>query len=82
MPTKVASKAAKKAAEPPRDDGESVSLIEPMRISEENDARPELAELVLDLTKRSASFRSSLPAGLAEPLTDFVRSMNGRCVLD
>src|SRR5262245_46968913 len=50
--------------------------MEPMRISEENSARPELSELVLELTKRSASFRSSLPKGLAEPLADFVRSMN------
>jgi Fic family protein len=47
-----------------------------MRISEENYARPELTELVHDLTKRSASFRSGLPIGLAEPLADFVRSMN------
>ena len=50
--------------------------MEPMRISQENSARPELTELVLDLTKRSTSFRSSLPRGLAQPLADFVRSMN------
>ena len=75
--TKAAKKAAKKAAEQaPRDDGEAVSLMEPMRIAEDNTARPELTELVLELTKRSASFRSSLPKGLAEPLADFVRSMN------
>jgi len=77
MPRKAAKQAAKKAAEPaPRDGGEDASLMEPMRISEENDARPELTELVLDLSRRSASFRSSLPRGLAEPLADFVRSMN------
>lgn len=74
---KAAKKAAKKAAEQgPRDDREDVYLMEPMRISEENTARPELTELVLELTKRSASFRSSLPRGLADPLADFVRSMN------
>ena len=50
--------------------------MEPMRISEENQARPELTELVLELTKRSSSFRSSLPKGLTKPLADFVRSMN------
>jgi Fic family protein len=50
--------------------------MEPMRISEECDARPALMDLVLDLTKRSASFRASLPKGLAEPLAEFVRSMN------
>jgi Fic family protein len=50
--------------------------MEPMRISEENSARPELTELVLQLSKLSASFQSSMPRGLAEALADFVRSMN------
>ena len=59
-----------------RDAGEKVSMMEPMRVSEQNDARPALAELVLDLTKKSASLRASLPKGLAEPLAEFVRSMN------
>ena len=81
MARKAARKAAKKAAgkaekKALRDDGEDVYLMEPMRISEENQARPELTELVLELTKRSSSFRSSLPKGLTEPLADFVRSMN------
>jgi len=74
---KAAKKAAKKAEKKAlRDDGEDVYLMEPMRISEENQARPELTERVLELTKRSSSFRSSLPKGLTEPLADFVRSMN------
>lgn len=61
----AAKKAAKKTAEQaPRDDGEDICLMEPMRISEENGARPELTELVVELTKRSASFRSSLPRGV------------------
>jgi Fic family protein len=76
---------AKKAAKIPgkfppkagvRDDGEDVYLMEPMRISQENNARPALTELVLEITKQNASFRSSLPLGLTEPLADFVRSMN------
>jgi len=72
-----AKKAEKRtAAIAPRDDGEDVYLMEPMRISEENSARPDLTELVLELTKRSASFRASLHQGLTEPLADFVRSMN------
>lgn len=50
--------------------------MEPMRISEECDKRPDLTDLVLELTKRSASFRASLPKGLVDPLADFVRSMN------
>ncbi len=81
MAKKAADKAARKAARQPakkgpRDDGEDVYLMEPMTISEENNSRAELTELVLELTKRSASFRSSLPKGLTEPLADFVRSMN------
>jgi Fic family protein len=77
MAKKAAKKTARKAAKRAlRDDGEDVALMEPMRISEENDARPELTELVLELTKRSASFSSSMPKGLTEPLADFVRSMN------
>ncbi|MGE5509958.1 MAG: hypothetical protein ACM31O_01750 [Bacteroidota bacterium] len=52
--------ARKTATASPRDDGEDVALMEPMRIGEENSARQELSELVLELTKRSASFRASL----------------------
>lgn len=59
-----------------RDGDEDVAVMEPMRISEENPARGDLNELVLELTKRSAAFRAGLPKGLAEPLADFVRSMN------
>ena len=74
---KPATKAAKKSkVAPPRDDGEDVYIMEPMRIPEESDARPELTDLVLELTKRSSSFRASLPKGLADPLAEFVRSMN------
>jgi len=81
MAKKAAKKAAKKparkaAGRPLRDDGEDVFLLEPMLISQENSARAELTQLVFELTKKSSSFRSSLPRGLAEPLADFVRSMN------
>jgi Fic family protein len=72
-----AKKPAKKAAAPPpRDDGEDVARMEPMRISEECTDRSKLTDLVLELTKRSTAFRASLPSGLVEPLADFVRSMN------
>lgn len=82
----MAKKAAKKAAkvpekaaairQPVRDGDEDVSRMEPMRIGEENSARGELTELVLELSKRSASFGASLPKGLVEPLAEYVRSMN------
>jgi Fic family protein len=73
---KPAKKAAKEAPTKPRDGREDVYLMEPMRIPEECNARQSLMDLVLDLTKRSSSFRASLPKGLADPLADFVRSMN------
>ena len=50
--------------------------MEPMRISEECDARRSLTDRVFELTKRSSAFRAGLPNGLVEPLADFVRSMN------
>lgn len=74
---KPAKRGAKRAEERAlRDGGEDIHLMEPMRITEECDARPALTDLVLDLTKRSSSFRASLPKGLAIPLCEFVRSMN------
>lgn len=78
MTKKAARKAAKKTekAAAIRDGDEDVSCMEPMRIGEENPARSELTELVLELSKRSASFGSSLPKGLVEPLAEYVRSMN------
>lgn len=78
MPKKKAEKKAEILAEVPalRDDAEDVSVMEPMRISEESAAREALSELVLELSKRSAAFRASLPKGLEEPLAEFVRSMN------
>ena len=76
-PEKKAEKKPEKTASAAlRDGGEDIALMEPMRISEESSARPALTELVLELSKRSAAFRASLPSGLAEPLADFVRSMN------
>jgi Fic family protein len=50
--------------------------MEPMLIGEDNASRGELMELVFDLSKRSTAFCASLPKGLAEPLAEFVRSMN------
>ncbi|MFZ4072110.1 MAG: Fic family protein [Caulobacterales bacterium] len=47
-----------------------------MLVSEDSAERRELLDLVFELTKRSAAFNASLPKGLAEPLADFVRSMN------
>ena len=71
MSVEAAKKAAEKAAEQaPRDDGEDIYLMEPMRISEENGARPELTELVLEIL-----FRGSLPKSeVADAMGQSVRS--------
>lgn len=59
-----------------RDDGETVGLFEPLMVSEGSPARAALNDLVLELAEKSAGFRSSLPASMAEALADLVRSMN------
>lgn len=75
-PEKIAEKISEVGLPDVRDGGEDIAVMEPMRVSEESPSRRDLSELVLELTKRSAAFRASLPNGLAEPLADFVRSMN------
>lgn len=76
-PAKIAAKKAEKlAAAALRDDGESIALMEPMLVPEDSRARAKLAELAFELSKASAAFRASLPAGLTAPLADLVRSMN------
>ena len=58
------------------DDGESVSAMEPMTISESSRHRAAFSDKVLLLTQRAAAFRSGLPDGLVEPLSTLVREMN------
>ena len=62
-----------KAAE---DRGETVSLMEPLLISEGSRHRPALTDLALELAQKSAGFRRSLPKSLLVSLADLVRSMN------
>ena len=73
----AAKNPAKAAAAIPLRDGEEwVEILQTMRITEENAMRAELSERVLELTRSSTAFSASLPAGLREPLAEFVRSMN------
>jgi Fic family protein len=58
------------------DRGESIGLMEPMLLSDSSRYRPLLADAALELAILSASFRSSLPAGIMASLADLVRSMN------
>ncbi|MCA9473031.1 MAG: Fic family protein [Nitrospira sp.] len=61
---------------PVNDRGESTALIEPMTISETSRYRDELLDIALELAKRSAAFKSSLPADFVPALATLVRSMN------
>lgn len=58
------------------DEGETIGLFEPLMVSEGSPSRPGLNDLALELAEKSAAFRSSLPASIAEALADLVRAMN------
>jgi len=58
------------------DKGESVDVMEPMRIGENSRRRGELSELAIDLTYKAAEFKASLPKGIRSALCDLVRNMN------
>jgi len=59
-----------------KDQGEQVSLMEPLLIGEGSRHRGGLTDLVLDLVQKSAGFRRSLPDSLLASLADLVRAMN------
>jgi Fic family protein len=77
---KLAKKPAKKPAKPDGsaiiDRHESISIMEPMLISEGSKHRGRLNELVFELTNAATALRVSLPEGMVEALCDLVRSMN------
>jgi len=58
------------------DRGEQIALMEPLLFTESSRHRGALADLVLDLTQKSAGFRRSLPPALLASLADLVRAMN------
>lgn len=59
-----------------QDQGESISLMEPMLIPETSRHKPRLADLAIELTQKATRFRSSLPTGVHDALADLVRAMN------
>ena len=59
-----------------RNEGETTGLFEPLLVSEGSRHRAELNDLALDLSTRTAAFRSSLPESIADALATLVRSMN------
>jgi len=58
------------------DRGESVTLMQPLLVSEESRHRGALLDLAVELAGKAAGFRRSLPAGVSTALADLVRSMN------
>ena len=58
------------------DRGETVSLMEPLVLSEGSRHRGALTDLALELAQRSAGFRRSLPENILSSLASLVRSMN------
>ena len=58
------------------DRGESVTLMEPLLISDGAKERASLTDLAIELAARAAGFRRSLPDGVRGSLAELVRAMN------
>ncbi len=58
------------------DQGEMVSMMEPMLIGETSRHRTILTDLALELVQKSAGFRRSLPESMLHSLASLVRAMN------
>lgn len=58
------------------DRGESLSMMEPVLISESSVHRKKLMDLAMELVAKSAGFRRSLPAAIQTSLATLVRAMN------
>lgn len=73
-PTVKAKKTSTRENLPDR--GEDVSAMEPLLVSEGSRHRARLNELVFELVSAATAFKTSLPDGMVEALSDLVRSMN------
>ena len=58
------------------DQGESISLAEPMLVSRGSRYRTVLTDLAIELVAKSARLRRSLPTGVLESLASLTRAMN------
>ncbi len=58
------------------DRGENIGLMEPMRVTPGSRHFIELADLAIELARKSEGFRRSMPDGTVEALSNLVRSMN------
>ena len=71
----MARKQRKKAPQL-RDDGESITRMTPVLLSDEAKARAKINDLTVELVARSAGFKRSLPVGTLTALAELVRIMN------
>jgi Fic family protein len=58
------------------DRNESLSLIEPLLVSDRSIHRKELMDLAMELASKSAGFRHSLPSAIQTSLANTMRAMN------
>lgn len=61
---------------PAIDRNESLSMMEPLTISETSIYRKELIDLAMELVAKSSGFRHSLPTAIQKSLATMVRAMN------
>lgn len=61
---------------PAVDRGEDIAAMQPMKIGEGGSRFRDAVDLALELTAKSAAFRSSLPPAMRTGLADLVRAMN------
>jgi len=66
----------KEDIQPATDQGESITQMGPLLISEDLRRRGALTDLAIDLAGKAARFRSSLTPGIRTALADLVRSMS------
>ncbi len=59
-----------------QDRGETIGLMEPMRVGEGSRLRTELTDLAIELAGRAAGFRHRLPGGVLTALAELVRTVN------
>lgn len=58
------------------DRGEPITIVEPLIPEEASKHRPQLNDLVLELTDASAALRGAIPEGMRAPLAEAIRAMN------
>ena len=72
----MARKQQRKKAAKAQDDGESITRMTPLLLSDEAKGKAKINDLTVELVARSAGFKRSLPEGTLTALAELVRLMN------